>query len=117
MKKITVTALVLTGLFILTSCSIQPQQGDGGMQYFFSGEIVEAETDYLLIEVNDIGNTGLSEGTTVEVSTDVVAADGCPEFVIGEYAKVLMAENAKDDTIGRLDALSIYEVDETGLVD
>ena len=90
------------------------QQGEN-IQYFFSGEIIEAEDEYLRIEVNDIGNSNLLEGDTVEVSTDVVAADGCPEFTVGEYARVLLARNIEDSTI-RLDALSVYKIDETGAI-
>lgn len=90
------------------------QQGEN-MQYFFSGEVIEAEDEYLRIEVNDIGNSNLLEGDTVEVSTDVVAADGCPEFTVGEYARVLLARNIEDSTI-RLDVLSLYKIDETGAI-
>ena len=84
------------------------------MQYFFSGKVMEAGEEYLLIEVNDIGNTNLSMDEKVEVSTDVVAADGCSDIAVGEYAKVLMAKNADAGSAGRLEALSIYEVDENG---
>lgn len=84
------------------------------MQYFFSGEIISAEEDYLLIEVNDTGNSNLPDGCTVEVSTKITGTDECPDFSVGEYAKVLLAQSVKDDPPGRLEALSIYEVDETG---
>lgn len=90
------------------------QQGEN-MQYFFSGEVIEAEDEYLRIEVNDIGNSNLLEGDTVKVSTDIVAADGCPEFTVGEYARVLLARNIEDSTI-RLDVLSLYKIDETGAI-
>lgn len=116
MKKIVVITLALLGLLALAACNHQIQQGDSNMQYFFSGKIVEVEKEYLRIEVNDIGNTGLSEGATIEVSTDIEAADGCPDFVIGEYAKVLLAKNVTNDSLEQLKALSIYEVDETGTV-
>ncbi len=116
MKKIMIIILTLIGLFGLTSCNRQLQQGDNNMQYFFSGKIIEVEEEYLVIEINDTGNSYLSDGTTVEVSTNVVAADGCPNFSIGEYAKVLMAQSVNDDSSERLEALSIYEVDETGKI-
>lgn len=90
------------------------QQGEN-MQYFFSGEVTKVEDEYLLIEVNDIGNSNLSDGDSVEVSTDVVAADGCPEFTVGEYARVLLARNIENAAV-RLDALSVYKIDETGAV-
>lgn len=86
------------------------------MQYFFDGEIVKIDVEYLTLEVNDVGNTTLSDGETVEVSTDVVAADGCPDFIVGEYARIVLAKNVSDDSFDRLEALSIYKVDETGAV-
>ena len=92
------------------------QGGDWNMQSFFTAKVIEAHEEYLLLEVFDTGNTDFSEGAKVEVSTDVVAADGCPEFVAGECAKVIMARNKDNDPPGRLDALSIYKTDETGKV-
>lgn len=85
------------------------------MQYFFTAKVIENHEEYLLLEVFDTGNSNLSEGAAVEVSTDVVSADGCPELVADEYARVLMATNTDDDPPGRLEALSIYKTDETGM--
>lgn len=51
----------------------------------FAGEIISVEEDYLLIEVNDSGNSNLSDGCTVEVSTKVTGADDCPDFSKGHY--------------------------------
>ena len=101
---------------VLAGCgqAKQLQQGDN-MQYFFSGKVTKAEDEYLRIEVTDTGNSSLSEGDTVEVSTDVVSADGLPEFTAGEYARVLLAQNVEEPA-GRLDALSVYKIDETGAI-
>lgn len=85
------------------------------MQYFFTAKVVEVLEDHLLLEVFDTGNSNLSEGAIVEVSTDIVSADGCPEFVVDECARVLMARNTEDNPTERLEALSIYKTDETGL--
>lgn len=89
------------------------EQGDYNTQYFFSGKVVTVDDAYLILEVFDTGNSNLSEGAKVEVSTDVVSVKGCPYFVVGEYARVLMARNTADNPPGRLEALAIYEVDET----
>lgn len=96
----------------LTGCE-RPASEVENTQYVFSGEVIEAEEEYLRIKVNDAGNSSLSNGTVVEVSTDVVAADGCPEFMAGEYARVLLAYDAEDPVL-RLEALSISKVDATG---
>ncbi len=90
------------------------EQGDNNMQYFFGGKVIAVDDAYLILEVFDTGNSNLSEGAKVEVSTDVVSVKGCPDFVVDEYAKVLMARNTEDNPPGRLEALSIYKTDETG---
>lgn len=90
------------------------EQGDYNTQYFFSGKVVTVDKAYLILEVFDTGNSNLSEGAKVEVSTDVVSVKGCPDFVVGEYARVLMTRNTADNPPGRLEALSIYKTDETG---
>lgn len=104
-----VLAVVCTAL---TGCERSASEVEN-TQYVFSGEVIEAEEEYLRIEVHDAGNSSLSKGTVIEVSTDVVAADGCPEFMAGEYARVLLAYDAEDPVL-RLEALSISKVDATG---
>lgn len=104
-----ILAVVCTAL---TGCERSASEVEN-TQYVFSGEVIEAEEEYLRIEVHDAGNSSLSKGTVIEVSTDVVAADGCPEFMAGEYARVLLAYDAEDPAL-RLEALSISKVDATG---
>ena len=104
-----VLAVVCTAL---TGCERSASEVEN-TQYVFSGEVIEAEEEYLRIEVHDAGNSSLSKGTVIEVSTDVVAADGCPEFMAGEYARVLLAYDAEDPVV-RLEALSISKDDATG---
>lgn len=114
MKKPMAVIVAFVMVAALVSCKQNLQQGDTPMQYFFAGEVISAEEDHLLIEVNDPGNSNLADACTVEVSTKVTGANDCPDFSIGEYAKVLMAQSVKDDPPGRLEAVSIYKVDETG---
>ena len=38
-----------------------------------------------------------------------------PEFTVGEYARVALARNIEDSTV-RLEALSVYKIDETGAI-
>ncbi len=117
MKKILALVFALIAIVSLAGCSQQGelQQGDNNMQYFCSGKVLEVHGEYLKLEVFDIGNTNLSEGAIIEVSTDVVSADGCPIFVADEYARVLMARNTDEHSNERLEALSIYKTDETGM--
>lgn len=104
-----ILAVVCTAL---TGCERSASEVEN-TQYVFSGEVIESEEEYLRIEVHDAGNSSLSKGTVIEVSTDVVVADGCPEFMAGEYARVLLAYDAEDPAL-RLEALSISKVDATG---
>ena len=118
MKRWILLILAMACIILIGCGQSEPenlQQGDNNMQYFFSGKVTEAEDEYLRIEINDIGNSNLLEGDTVEVSTDVVAAKGCPEFTVGEYARVALARNIEDSTV-RLEALSVYKIDETGAI-
>ncbi len=118
MEKYIALVLALVCVLGLVGCGQQEdlQQGDNNMQYFFTARVIEVEEEYLLLEVFDIGNTNLSDGATVEVSTEVVSADGCPEFVVDECARVLLARNIDGSSSERLEALSIYKTDETGMV-
>ena len=117
MRKLIALVLALVCAFGLVGCSQQAelQQGDYRMQYFFTAKVVEVQEDYLLLEVFDTGNSNLSEGATIEVSTNVASADGCPEFVVDECARVLMERNTEDSSTERLEVLSIYKTDETGM--
>ena len=118
MKKLIALVLALVCVLGLVGCNQKEdlQQGDNNVQYFFTAKVVEVHEDYLLLEVFDIGNTNLSDGATVEVSTEVVAAAGCPVFVVDECARVLLARNTDNNPTSRLEALSIYKTDETGKV-
>lgn len=118
MKRIIPLALALICVFGMLGCNQKEdlQQGGNNMQYFFTAKVIGVYEEYLLLEVFDTGNSNLSEGAMVEVSTDVVSADGCPEFVADECARVLMTRNTGDNPPGRLEALSIYKTDETGMV-
>lgn len=117
MKKIITMLLALFCIVGLVGCNNQDdfQQDNNNTQYFFSGKVIEAHEEYLLLEVFYIGNTELTEGTTVEVSTDVISADGCPTFVADEYARVVLAWNTDEQSSEWLEALSIYKTDETGM--
>ena len=118
MKKLTAFVLGLVFALGLVGCGQQEdmQQGDNNMQYFFTAKVIEVQEGYLLLDVFETGNSNLSEGAKVEVSTEVVSADGCPEFETDECARVVMARNTGDTPSGRLEALAIYKTDETGKV-
>lgn len=98
MKKIIALVLALVCVLGLVGCGqrAELQQGDNNMQYFFTAKVIEVDEEYLLLEVFDIGNTNLSDGVIVEVSTDIVAAKGYPEFMVDE-----MCQSATGTKYGR----------------
>ncbi len=118
MKRLIALALILTCIFCVVGCNQQEeqQQGDNKMQFFFTAKVVEVNTEYLSLEVFDKGNSNISVGAKVEVSTDVVSAKGCPEFEKDEFARVVMSRNFDENSKNRIEALSIYKTDKTGNV-
>ena len=50
------------------------------------------------------------------MSTDVVAAVGCPEFEPNEYARVVIANDVDISQKNPIEALAIYKTDENGNV-
>ncbi len=110
MKKNLALFLTMVLVFSMVGCS----QEKG--QYFFTAEVLEVHEEYLLLEVCDTGNSNLSGGAKVEVSTEIISADGCPAFVVKEYTRILLARQIGDNPPGRLEALAIYKTDETGMV-
>ena len=72
--------------------------------------------NYLLVEVTDKGNSSFSVGTSVEVSTTVTSADGCPKFVADEYARIEfngVVLEKYPPALGEI--FKIYKTDATGL--
>ena len=121
MKKFIALVLAMVCVLGLVGCNLKEelQQGDNNMQYFFTAKVIEVKEEYLLLEIFDIGNCNILEGDLVEVSTDVVSASGCPEFLVDECARVVMAWNIDENKVNvleRIKALAIYKTDETGMV-
>ena len=118
MKKIIALALTLFCIFCVVGCNQQEeqQQGNEKMQFFFMAKVLETNAEYLSLEVLDKGNSNISVGAKVEVSTDVVSAKGCPDFEKDEYARVVMAYNIEGKPNSRIQALSIYKTDDKGNV-
>lgn len=114
MKRLISVVLILVCVLSMVGCNQKekPQQKNNKVQYFFTAKVIESHEEYLLLEVYDTGNSNLSGGDEIEVSTDVVATKGCPDFSTGEFARVVMASNPDKNTNERLDALSIYKIEE-----
>ena len=89
MKKLIVFVLALVCVLGLCACNSNIDiPFDETNVAFFTVKVTEVYDNYLLVEVTDKGNSSFSVGTSVEVSTSVTSADGCPNFVADEYARI-----------------------------
>ena len=83
---------------------------------FFVAKVKEVYENYLLVEVTNKGTTYFSVGTSVEVSTNVTSADGCPDFVVGEYARIVFNGVVLEKYPPALgEVFRIYKTDSAGL--
>ena len=117
MKKLVVLVLTLVCVIGLCACNSNKDiHFDETNVAFFVAKVTEVYDNYLLTEVTDKGNSSFTLGTIVEVSITVTSADGCPNFVAGEYARiefdgVVLEKNPP--TLGEV--FKIYKTDERGL--
>lgn len=82
MKKYISILLILTFVFVISSC----EMNEGGTDMdennpYFIGKVVEKYESSCLLEVTDIGNGHFYEGGLVVVHTNVKS---CPEYSIGD---------------------------------
>lgn len=85
---------------------------------FFTGEIKESGEDYVICEIKDGGNSGISEGAYVYVSkNNVVSSDGFPDFETGEYARIVYGGGVMETYPLRLSTVyAVYKTDKTGKI-
>ena len=117
MKKL--IALVLAVICVLGLCACNSKKDilfDETNAAFFVAKVTEVYDNHLLVEVTDKGNSSFSVGTSVEVSTTVTSADGCPNFVTDEYARIEFNGVVLEKYPPALgDVFKIYKTDSTGL--
>ena len=116
MKRLIALVFVLVCVLGLCACNSNKDVSfDETNAAFFVAKVTEVYDNYLLVEVTDKGNTSFSVGTSVEVSTTVTSADGCPTFVADEYARIefdgLVLEKYPP-ALGEV--FKIYKTDATG---
>lgn len=122
MKK---KALIIGGIVIVLAISVilaitfgteksptgDPPNGYG--ENLFIAKILEVNDTYLLVEVTDSGNSGISVGAEVDVTTNI---ENCPDFEVGEYARVVFnGEVMEKDplALGTVFALSKFDITDT----
>ena len=88
MRKWIILVFALICVLGLCACNSKKDVIFDDTEVFFVGKVVEVYDNYLLVEVTDKGNSSFSVGTSVEVSTNVTSADGCPNIITGEYIRI-----------------------------
>lgn len=85
-------ALILALIFILsiTGCSSNKGGSADNKTAFFIAKAIEINDSYMLVEVTDKGNCGISDGGRVSVSTDKISGllANDPSFVKDNYIRV-----------------------------
>lgn len=116
MKKLIVIILALVCVLGLCACNSNKDiPFDETNAAFFTAKVTEVYDNYLLVEVTDKGNSSFSVGTSVEVSTNVTSADGCPTFVADEYARIEFDGVVLEKYPPALgEVFKIYKTDATG---
>ena len=113
--KITVIVLAVVCVLGLCACSSNKDIPFDETDAFFVAKVTEVYENYLLVEVTDKGNSSFSVGTSVEVSTNVTSADGCPAFVEDEYARIVFDGVVLEKYPPALgEVFKIYKTDATG---
>lgn len=84
MKKIICVMIVLICVIGLVACSIQNENNEVS----FVGAVSEIREKSILVTVTDGGNSNLAVGTTVDVSTKVTSANGCPTLTQNDYVRI-----------------------------
>ena len=117
MKKLISLFLVLVCVLGLCACNKNEDiHFDETNSAFFIAKVTGVYENYLLVEVTDKGNSSFAVGTSVEVSTMVTSADGCPNFVAGEYARIEFDGVVLEKYPPALgEVFKIYKTDEKGL--
>lgn len=117
MKKIISLALVFVSLLSLVACG---QEDDGQIdvkgQDYFNAEVLEVSENYILVECQDVTSGGVSEGSQVTVSLDVVVANGAPEIAVGDEIRVVFSGVMESYPLKLQTVFAIYQLDEEGNV-
>lgn len=117
MKRKLFFILILFCLLPVSGC-VQKNCEDENVQSFFTGEIKETGEDYIICEVNESGNSGISEGAYGYVSrNNVVSSDGFPDFETGEYARIVYGGGVMETYPLRISTVyAVYKTDKTGKI-
>lgn len=124
-KRLAAAALALAATCSLTACgpareSGEPPSGgaadlENGEQSFFSAEVQETGERTFLARVTDSGNCALPADSAVQVSREVLSADGCPTLTPGQPVRVVFNGEVLETYPLRLGRVfAVYRMDGEG---
>lgn len=111
MKRLLSLLLVLVCMMSLFGC------GNEKGQVSFNATVLELNDGSVKVKCTDAFNSGISVHEEFSVSTDVVAANGAPEMVVGDHIRVLFnGEIMESDPLQLGTVFAIYLLGENGAV-
>lgn len=105
MKKLLLVFMMLFCIASLVGCN------DKGQDYF-NADVLEINDSYILVECLETTSGVISSGTEVEVSTEVVNANGIPEIAVGDSIRVVFTGVLETDPPRLQNVFAIYLLDE-----
>ena len=106
MKKLFSFIIVLILVCILSLAGCEKKQN------YFNATVLEIHEDSILVECLDVTNGVVSQGEEVEVSTNVVSANGVPELEIGDNIRIVCGEVTDSIPLKTEQVYAIYLLDE-----
>lgn len=117
MKKSFSSVMILIFVLIFVCVlSFAICQDNEKKQNYFNATVLEIYDDSILVECLDVTNGVVSQGEEVEVSTNVVSANGVPELEIGDNIRIVCGEVTDSIPLETEQVFAIYLLDEDGNV-
>ena len=113
MKKSFSFVIVFIFVCILSLAGCQDNEKT---QNYFNAAVLEIHEDSILVECLDVTNGIVSQGEEIEVSTNVVSANGVPELKIGDNIRIVCGEVKDSIPLEIEQVFAIYLLDEDGNV-
>ena len=115
MKNIFAFLLAIVSAFTAVGCTRGDVQKQENKQSYFNGIVIENHDDSLVVEVADAMESELHVGSQIEVSKDVISADGCPDVTVGALVRVVFSGSIQDSHTAELEnVFAIYLLDVNG---
>lgn len=129
MKKISAFILVVICCFMFIACGdnqtpsaeqSKPQttgsELKGNKQDYFNAEILAIRDDYIKVKCLDVTKGGITEGTKLNVTKNVISAGGIPDIKVGDTIRVVYTGIKETNPPQLQTVFAIYAVDDEGNV-